>query len=673
MAILPMRRVTIYGLKKDRKAILEALQRSAVVEVDDIKAEEYGLEKWDTSASQALFSKGIQTAETALEILESYVASEKESLFSGRRELSVDDYYTFVDETDEIMRVASAIISLSKDISEQKSEIIRAENQVESLMPWLSLDVPMNYQGTKKTAAFIGTFPEKRTLEAILSEYKLLAEKSGYDDVVIDVNIISASPEQTCVLVFCLRKMQDKVEELLRSLGFARPALSYKVTPSERKLQLESEISEAKRIIEKKENEIKSYAGMRNALKFMADYYTMRVDRYKVLSQVNQDKHIFAVSGYVPEKDASKLERMLVSDYNAAVEIESVGEDEDVPILLKNNAFAAPVEPVLESYSMPGKGEVDPSTVMAMFYYVLFGLMLSDAAYGIIMVLGCGIVLSKFKNIEDGLKKTLKMFLYSGISTTFWGLMFGSFFGDAVSVVSSTFFGKEIAFEPIWFSPVDEPMRMLMFSFALGIIHIFVGLGMKFYQLCRSGSFLDAVYDVVFWVLLVGGGIVYLLTMPMFINMAGLTFTLPPIAGKTASICALVGALGIIFTGGRESKSFIKRIMKGLYALYNVTGYLSDILSYSRLLALGLATGVIATVFNKMGSMVGGGVVGAVVFVLVFIIGHTLNIGINLLGAYVHTNRLQFVEFFGKFYEGGGRKYSPFSVNTKYFKFREDM
>ena len=110
-----------------------------------------------------------------------------------------------------------------------------------------------------------------------------------------------------------------------------------------------------------------------------------------------------------------------------------------------------------------------------------------------------------------------------------------------------------------------------------------------------------------------------------------------------------------------------------LYGVYGVTSYLSDILSYSRLLALGLATSVISTVFNKMGSMLGGNIFGAIVFILVFLIGHSLNLAINALGAYVHTNRLQFVEFFGKFYEGGGRKFEPFAIHTKYYKVKEDI
>ncbi|MBE6831653.1 MAG: V-type ATP synthase subunit K [Ruminococcaceae bacterium] len=156
----------------------------------------------------------------------------------------------------------------------------------------------------------------------------------------------------------------------------------------------------------------------------------------------------------------------------------------------------------------------------------------------------------------------------------------------------------------------------------------------------------------------------------MFADIAGASVAIPSLLNSVASYTAVAAAVGIILTGGRESRNWFKRILKGLYSLYNITGYLSDVLSYSRLLALGLATGVIATVINQMGSMVGGNAVGAVVFVIIFLLGHTMNIGINLLGAYVHTNRLQFVEFFGKFYSGGGRKFHPFAINTQYFKFR---
>ena len=171
----------------------------------------------------------------------------------------------------------------------------------------------------------------------------------------------------------------------------------------------------------------------------------------------------------------------------------------------------------------------------------------------------------------------------------------------------------------------------------------------------------------------VGGGIIYILTMPMITGMLGLSFTLNSTIGTISAAAMAIGGVGVVLTGGRESKNWFKRFLKGLYAAYGITGYLSDILSYSRLLALGLATGVIAQVFNQMGSMIGGSWYGAIIFLIIFVVGHTLNLGINVLGAYVHTNRLQFVEFFGKFYEGGGRKFSPFKENTKYYKVKEEI
>ena len=407
-------------------------------------------------------------------------------------------------------------------------------------------------------------------------------------------------------------------------------------------------------------------------MQYTIDYFSMRIEKYDVLGRLWQSPHVFVITGYIPAESAPALEKELTEKFEAYVELETPAEDEDVPVKLKNNAFAAPVEGVLESYSMPGRKEIDPSTLMAVFYYFLFGMMLSDAGYGLLMVIGCGIALAKFKNMEESLRKFLKMFLYCGISTVFWGAMFGSFFGDAVTVIGKTFFNVDIAIPALWFTPLNEPMRLLLFSFLIGVIHLFAGLGAQFYQLARQGLWKDAIFDVVFWYMLVGGGILYLLSMQMFADMVSLGFTLPAAVGTAGAIAAGIGAVGIVLTAGRESRSPFKRLLKGLYGLYGVSSYLSDILSYSRLLALGLATGVIASVFNQMGAMLGNSPAGVAVFVFAFLVGHTLNLGINVLGAYVHTNRLQFVEFFGKFFEGGSRKFNPFSAKTKYFKITEE-
>lgn len=667
MAVLQMQRISICALKKNRKQILELLQRAGVVEINDVMKEDSVFHKSDVSSAETLFNKNINVAKDAIEILNTYAPEEK-SMFSslnGRKIVSIEKYDTFHEKHDEVAKAAYRLTTLVKKIAENKAEILKLQTQMETLTPWMSLDIPFSFTGTKHTTAYMGTLPNQWSEELI---YGRLAEVTP-----LDVDIISTSVEQTCIFVLCSKGNADSVLETLRGIGFSQMLSLSRKAPAEKKKSLEEKIASITKEIEKAEAEVISYANRREDIQFFVDYNTLRLEKYDVIGHLLQSKNVFIMTGFIPEAEAAQIESTLNHEFDVAVEFEKPRKKDKVPIALKNNAFSSPLEGTVEAFSLPGKGEIDPTMVVSLFYYMLFGLMLSDAAYGLLMVLGCGIVLLKFKNMEESMKKFLKMFFFCGIATTFWGVLFGSYFGDVVDVVSKTFFGKQITIPALWFVPVNDPMKMLVFSMLLGVIHLFTGLLMKFYQCARQKKLLDGIYDSILWILLVGSCIMLLLSMELFTNILGLKFILPPIVGTISSVIAGISAVGIILTSGRESKNPFKRFLKGLYGLYGITGYLSDILSYSRLLALGLATGVICTVINKMGSMGGNGIGGVILFIAVFLLGHTLNIGINVLGAYVHANRLQYVEFFGKFYDGGGRRFMPFKVNTKYFKFKEKM
>ena len=347
-------------------------------------------------------------------------------------------------------------------------------------------------------------------------------------------------------------------------------------------------------------------------------------------------------------------------------------EDEEAPVLLSNGTFAASAEGVTASFGLPAKGEMDPTGIMAACYVFLFGLMLSDAAYGFIVFLMCFLALKKFPRMEENLRKSLRLFMYCGLSTLFWGVMFGGYFGDAVDIVSRTYFGHTVTIPALWFVPLNDPMKLLVYSMLFGVIHLFLGLGLKGYMLLKDGKVVDFICDVVLWYLLLLGLILMLLPTELFGSIAQMNIVFPPVLNSLAKGMAIAGALGILVMSARDKKNPILRLALGAYDLYNITGWVSDVLSYSRLLALGLATGVIASVINQMGSMVGNNVFGVIVFILVFCFGHLFNLAINLLGAYVHTCRLQYVEFFGKFYEGGGKAFRPFKQITKYVEIKED-
>ncbi|MCR5774525.1 MAG: V-type ATP synthase subunit I [Lachnospiraceae bacterium] len=670
MSVLPMKRIMICAKRQDRKSILEFLQRTGSVEIAsrEMAEDDTVFSSMDVSQSSQLFTKNAALADRALEILAA-AAPEKGSLlsaFEGRTPISVEDYEANVKKRDNAMRYVNEIILLDKEATEAKADVPRLTTQIEALTPWSTLNYPLSFSGTKKTVAFIGTFPEKLSESEIAEALAANAPEAE----AVDISIIASEDNFTSVMIACLKSDGDSIEDALRRMNFQRPPVSDMV-PAAQVEAYEKERAEAIRRIDSTAEKIASYADKREDIKFISDYFNMRAAKYDVLGTLTQSKRVFLIEGYVPAGKAAALEDMLISRYDAAVELTDPDPSEDVPVLLKNNAFASPVEGVIESYSMPGKGELDPTTPVACFYYILFGMMLSDFAYGALMSIATFVLIKKLKNMEPSTRKTLTMFFYCGLGTMLSGILFGSYFGDAPTVIAKTFFGKTLEI-PKLIDPLAQPMKMLVLCFAIGIIHLIAGLCINLYTALRQKRYVDAISDSVLWMLLVIGLLLFGLTTDMVTGMFSLN-KISPVAGNIGKVMAIIGAIGIILMDGRESKNWFKRTLKGVYGLYNVTGYLSDLLSYSRLLALGLATSVISSVFNQMGSMVAGTpVLGVILFVLIFIVGHTLNLAINALGAYVHTNRLQYVEFFGKFYQGGGHKFTPFATNTKYFKFKED-
>lgn len=653
MAKLRMKKIELVALLTDSKKIIELLQRRGVVELCRNTDEE--LESTNVTAVTGEFEKFRSTAVQALDILDRY-APEKAGLaemFGGRTEVEKHEFGREAMQLEKIMAAANDIIRSNKFITDAQAEIAQLRLRYDTLIPWKSLDVPLNFKGTATTKAFIGTMPFPVTAQ---ETEEMLPEGSAAE-------VVYSSKEQTDLFILCAKSNAEEAEAILRQNSFVTISETDSSTPLELMSRCEEKVRELIHSSDKAIEAIRSHEGDRQQLKFAIDYLTMRKDKYEALSSLGFTGSTFVLTGYIPEKYTASLREEIQSRYPAVITYTDPGEDEDVPVLLENSRFSAPVEGITKMYAMPAKSDVDPTPVMSFFYYLFFGMMLSDAGYGLVMVIGTVIALRKLK-LEESMRKTLTMFRNCGISTIIWGALFGSWFGDIVQVVGREFFGKEVGSLALWFEPLDDPIKLLLFSFGLGILHLFLGVGVASAMSWKAGRKLDAILDAL---------PVYLTILGVAPLAASILTDVPQFLKPIGTYMLITGVIMLVLTAGRTSKSVFGKFFGGLYALYNTaTGYLSDILSYSRLLALGLATGSIAGVINLIGTMPENKVVKLVLLIVAFIIGHTANLAINLLGAYVHTDRLQFVELFSKFYTGGGREFQPLTVNTQYIKFKEE-
>ncbi|WP_194608197.1 V-type ATP synthase subunit I [Clostridium vitabionis] len=663
MAILQMRKISICALKKDRTELLDTLQALGLVQLSEVPEAE-GFCRDSTAEEKSAEDRRVNLAEQAMGILEQ-TAPEKKSMFAafeGRREISGIEARRAGSRRDEVIRKAEDIVAHAKEMAENRAAVQKLENQIETLKPWLSYGLPMNSGGTEETALLAGTLPTPLRLDDVTGA---VLEKCG-DDVPVDVNLIAQETDTAYVAVICMRSDRTQVEDALRSIGFARFWQDSDRTPAERTEDYRKEIADLTRENERLAKEIAAMKEIRPDLEVISDEARLASGRLAAMEKIPESEETFVLTGYTAAENVPVLERAL-GRFSCAFDAEEVAaDDEEAPTILRNNAFSRNMEGVVASYGLPNRHELDPTTIMSFFYVFFFGMMLSDAAYGAVIAACCFLLVHRYPRMGREMKKTLTMFMYCGISTVVWGVLFGGYFGDLVNVVSRVFFGHEAGIPALWFVPLDNPMKLLLYSMLFGLIHLFTGLAIKGYNELKAHDYMGFFVDVACWYLFLIGLILMLLPTSLFEGISQMHFAFSPGLVTFSHVITLTGMAGIILFTERGTKNPLLRIALGLYGVYGVTGWLSDVLSYSRLLALGLATGVIAQVINQMGSMGGAGIGGAVMFIVIFVIGHLMNMGINILGAYVHTNRLQYVEFFGKFYDGSGKPFEPFASETKY-------
>ena len=653
--------VELFALQKDQKAILEQLQRWGVLDIETATLDEEtnacpeGFSRRDTGLQVADFEQKVRTLEQALSILNEFAPVKKGLLasFSGRREISEEAFSGAEGQVTEHLDMAAEIIHQNRFIAETKAEIVRIQTAIVQMEPWRALDVPLDFSGTASTKAFIGTVQGQWNEETLLSA---LAERVPQVDLTAE--IISVGREQTCIFALCPNSQTEDLTAALRSLGFARPTQNAAKTPGEEIAWYKKRIESLESDIEASKQKILSFAKARPALELTIDFLLASAEKYRTMGTLPQTRHTIFIRGYLPERQVPLLKKRLSEKFD--ISLESTPADESLaPVKLSNNAFHYPAETITEMYALPSAQDIDPTPITSFFYYLFFGIMLADAGYGLLLVFGSWFLIKKFKP-EPAMRRNLLLFLYCGVSTTIWGLLFGSFFGDAIAVISENFFGKAIRLPAILDPMNGDAVQFLILSILLGFVQVIVGLCTKMYVLWRNGDKFAALCDAGLWVTTLLGIAVFALGMVAV-----------PALKQFGAILAVVSVVGLILTQGRHSKGIMK-LISGIGSLYDITGYVSDLLSFSRLMALGLTSAAMGSVFNLLGTMAGKGVAGILVLLLIFPVGHAINFGLNALGAYVHTLRLQYVELFSKFYEGGGRVFRPFAFHSKYVRIKEE-
>lgn len=585
--------------------------------------------------------------DTALDTLKRY-SKEKEPLFVTKKIINSEKLKDLLNRRAEIEGYISSILRLNYRLHMTDEKINKMSSDLASLKPWMVYDVPLDISETKATNIELGVVPSTVNLDKIKEKLEKLELPSN-------ISVVNSDRELIYLAVVMMREGTDDVLGILKQYGFTQlPFQGFEGRVSDNIEKITKQIDEQRDIRRELEEEVAGYGKMQKDIEFLSDYLTIERDRERIKSKMRVTKRTFNFEGWVPSHLKNRVERIL-DRYGCHYEYREPLDGEEVPVMIENSPAVTPFEAVTQMYSMPDYKGFDPTKWFAIFYAMFFGIMLSDAGYGLVITIATFITLKKF-DLEGMTKKMVKMFMYCGIATVFWGAMFGGWFGDLIPVVADVLFGKKVEIKPIWFNPIDDPTRLLIWSLGFGIVHIFLGMAINAYMLIKRGQFWDAVFDVFSWYVLIIGAIMY-----------GALGNSNPVLGKVGLYMAIIGAAILLLTGGRKNKGFGK-VTGGLGALYGITGYVSDILSYSRLLALGLATGVIASVVNTMGSLGGRGIVSFIVLIVVGIVGHSFNMAINILGAFVHSSRLQYIEFFGKFYEDGGEEFDPFRNETKYIK-----
>ena len=639
MAILKMKKLRICGVSEEQTQLIRQLQLLGSVEIGAPCAltDTQGVQVFcagDGKSADALLRTSARLT-SALETLKHY-ETKKGGLFAARPEKTIGELFS-----DEAYAAALDTAQAVLDAQDARSRLAAEKSRLtavrESFVPWQQLPLPLETLGTQHTRILLGTVPAQTDLEALRAKVFEAADE-------VQLEQISADQQSLYLLVFVHKCAAEAVGAALREAGFALTTFDgVQGTAAENIRRTDEAIAACEQQDAEKLAELTALAAQKPALQLAFDRCTQEISKAQAADRLVHSEKTFCLGGWVPCEDVGKLEALL-SGFCCAWELTDPAPEEypDVPVKLKNNKLTWPLNMVTEMYSLPAYDGVDPNPLMAPFFILFYGIMMADMGYGLLMILA-SIIITKKSRPKGTSGQMFGLMFSCGISTFLMGALTGGFFGDflpqLVGIIDPDTTFKAL---PSLFTPLDDTITILIGAMALGFVQIVTGMAISFVEKIKKGQIMDAIWEELTW----------------WVVFAGIAC----MALGVTNIVLYVG-LGMVVVGSGWSAKGFGKVTAIFGSVYNhVTGYFGDILSYSRLMTLMLAGSVIASVFNTLGAIPGN----VVFFLLVSVAGNGLNFALNLLSCYVHDLRLQCLEYFGKFYQDGGKPFEPLAINTKY-------
>lgn len=642
MAIVKMKKIRVVAMADRREELLKGLLELGCVEISepDEKLSDpawSALLKRETSALAQTRTE-IADVNTALEAIKRH-APVKEGMFVPRRTVSQKEFLG-MESSEKAREISQEVSGQLQELSRLQGEEARLLSRQAALQPWTGLDMPLEQTGTAHTIFRLGVCPGAVDTGAVRTALAAA-------DAAAELYEVNADKQQKYYLLILHKEDEAAVQDILRPYNFSVTGFQNVTgTAAENVQQLQRQIEENRARQEAAVAVVARNAEGYEALKLYLDQLSTEASRRSNREKLLTDGLIVFFEGWAPAEKLLQVTELL-EKLDCAWEAADPSEEEiaDVPVLLKNNWLTRPLNMVTEMYSLPAYNGVDPNPLMAPFFIFFYGFMMADMGYGLLMMLASWIVMKKAKPNGPTMRHMIPLLGLCGVSTFIMGALTGGFFGDLLPQLAMML-NPDTSFTsmPALFSPLDDALAVLIGSLAIGVAQIFTGMAVSMYRKIKRGEVMDALCSEGAW-------------YAVFI-----LFAVGLLAGQL-KIALIVIVVMLALTQGYGKKGIVGKFMGIFGSLYNnITGYFSDILSYSRLMALMLAGAVIAQVFNTLGGITGN----VITFFLISMIGNALNFALNLLGCYVHDMRLQCLEYFGRFYDDGGKPFEPVAIQAKY-------